>query len=36
METQTAETDSVISLGVDDTGQAIEESSVTLVEFYAE
>ncbi|WP_459191032.1 thioredoxin family protein [Halosimplex sp. J119] len=36
MATQTAETDSVVSLGDSDIEPIIEDSSVTLVEFYTE
>jgi thioredoxin 1 len=36
MATQTAETDSVISLGNADIETVVEDSSVTLVEFYTE
>jgi thioredoxin 1 len=36
MATQTAETDSVVSLGDDDIGAVVEDSSVALVEFYTE
>jgi thioredoxin 1 len=36
MATQIAETDSVISLGDDDIDSIVEETDVTLVEFYTE
>jgi len=36
MTTQTAETDSVISLGDDDVETVVEDSHVALVEFYTE
>jgi len=36
MATQTAETDSVVSLGDDDIRAVVEDSSVALVEFYTE
>jgi len=36
MATQTAETDSVVSLGEDDIETVVEDSRVTLVEFYTE
>jgi thioredoxin 1 len=36
MATQTAEADSVVSLGDSDIGTVVEDSSATLVEFYTE
>ena len=36
MSTQTAETDSVVSLGDDDIGMVLGDSSVALAEFYTE